>query len=495
MQRKNLILYLALFLGAFFAAFTISSLHDKHLQHEKETLREKLIDEAKAYFRSIVSTRSWNAHYKGVYIEKIDNIEPNEYLQENHFIHEDKTYIKVNPAWMTRMISEINNQKNHVKYKITSLNPLNPKNKPDSFEQEALSYLEKHTDEEFYYTFFDKNNTKSFKFIGKLSTERSCLQCHQINGYNEGDIRGGISINIPNNSYYESIENLEKHSKKYNWFVYIVIYLLAIVVAIVVHISQERKELNKKLTQQIQENELQTDIMLTQSRQAAMGDMVSMIAHQWRQPLSTISMDVNNVLADIEFKSLNDNELRENLESISKEVYVLSSTIEEFKEFFHPKNEKEHIHINIIMEELIRLTEKSLQYHNITLTKKVDATCLIHTYVQEFSQVLLHLIQNAKDALIKHRSDNRWIHITLDKKPNNEIIIAIEDNGGGIDENIVDKIFEPYFSTKEDKNDKGLGLYMVKTILNKHLHGTINVSNTKDGAKFIITMKIESCDE
>ena len=228
----------------------------------------------------------------------------------------------------------------------------------------------------------------------------------------------------------------------------------------------------------------QEEIMIAQSRHAAMGEMISMIAHQWRQPISIIAMDANNILADIELDMLNEDELRESSKDIISQTQELSKTIDDFREFFKPNRQKEDIAVSSIIGDALGVIEKSLINNNIELEKEIDETIKVRTYSRELMQVVINIIKNAKEALDGLEYQKK-IQISIYKE-NNAAIIKICDNGHGINDTIIDKIFNPYFTSKGDKNGTGLGLYISKTIIEKHLHGTISVYNQSQGVCFEI---------
>lgn len=177
--------------------------------NEQALSQQQIIQEAKAHFQSIVDTRSWNSQFGGVYVKATESIKPNPYLK-NNVIYTDKneTLIKINPAWMTRQISDISNKQNLYHYSITSLKPLNPTNIADKFETQALKYFENNKEEKYYYKFNDDLN--KFNFMGALIAEESCLQCHAIQGYKVGDIRGGIRVSLPLKLHNQKMEILEE---------------------------------------------------------------------------------------------------------------------------------------------------------------------------------------------------------------------------------------------------------------------------------------------
>jgi len=230
------------------------------------------------------------------------------------------------------------------------------------------------------------------------------------------------------------------------------------------------KEARKKLHEK-------EEMMIAQSRQAAMGDMISMIAHQWRQPISVISMEANNLQADIELNNKISNEtLADVAKAISNQTQHLSKTIDDFRNFFKPNKEKQIVTLNEIFNNVKSLIQKSLENNSISLEIIIDENYQVFTYKNELIQVLVNLILNARDAIYEKRSLNRKVCIRATK---NETSIDIEvcDNGVGIPEELFDKLGEPYVSSK-GKNGTGLGLYMSNIIVTKHLQGSLTWKNT-----------------
>ncbi len=167
------------------------------------------MQEAISYFNNIVITRKWNAIHGGVYVKQKDGLEPNKYLKDNHLFTQDgELLIKINPAWMTRQISELSNKENKHYFKITSLNPINPINKPDLFEKKALEYFEKNRDEKYYTEVSD--DLSKFDFMGSLKVSKACMKCHASQGYKIGDIRGGIRVSIPTSTYFEEVNSVKE---------------------------------------------------------------------------------------------------------------------------------------------------------------------------------------------------------------------------------------------------------------------------------------------
>ena len=209
-QKSLLIFITTLFISltAFFIIFQLLS----SKENEKLLSERQVIQEAKAHFQGIVDTRSWNAQYGGVYVKSKNGLVPNPYLKNNAILSDkNETLIKVNPAWMTRQISEISNKQGTYHFKITSLKPLNPSNAADKFETKALKYFESNKEEKYFYK-FDKKK-KSFNFMGSLVTKQTCLNCHLHQGYKIGDIRGGIRVSIPLELHHEQMALLDEKTK------------------------------------------------------------------------------------------------------------------------------------------------------------------------------------------------------------------------------------------------------------------------------------------
>ena len=159
-------------------------------------------------------------------------------------------------------------------------------------------------------------------------------------------------------------------------------------------------------------------------------------------------------------------------DKISSYAQHLSSTIDDFREFFKTNKEKRKISYTVLVQSVLGIIEESIENKNITLVKELNSDIIFYTYPNEIKQVILNLIKNAEDVLLEKEIKNPTITITT--KDN---ILSISDNGGGVSKDIIDKIFDPYFSTKTKKDGTGLGLYMSKTIIEEHCGGSLSVSN------------------
>jgi len=243
------------------------------------------------------------------------------------------------------------------------------------------------------------------------------------------------------------------------------------------------------LEYEIYKNQQKDRQLLQQSRLAQMGEMISMIAHQWRQPLAAISSTSASLELKAKLNKLDNDIVIELSNNISQYSQHLSSTIDDFREFFKTNKEKKEVSYNELILSVLNIVEDSIVNKNIKIITKLDCDYKLHTYPNEVKQVILNLIKNAEDVLIEKDIKNPTITIQTSCEINcTNPVLLIGDNGGGISKDIIDKIFDPYFSTKTKKDGTGLGLYMSKTIIEEHCGGRLSVANGKDGAVFMISL-------
>lgn len=255
--------------------------------------------------------------------------------------------------------------------------------------------------------------------------------------------------------------------------------------------ADELKELNSVLEQKVKDevsaHRQKEKILIQKSKMADMGDMLSMIAHQWRQPLNQLSYIFMNIQAacdeEIKDKRYIQNKIKEG-ESV---LEFTSATIDDFRNYFRPDKQKEFVLVSGVVDTALMLIKDSLKKNSIEYSFVSQGRELTYLYKNEFIQVVLNIIKNAQDVLVSRGVDNPKIEINSIANTQN-IVVKICDNGGGIESENLQKIFEPYFSTKDKKTATGLGLYMSKMIIEEHLGGRLSVTNTNDGACFEIEL-------
>lgn len=226
-------------------------------------------------------------------------------------------------------------------------------------------------------------------------------------------------------------------------------------------------------------------------KMAQMGEMISNIAHQWRQPLSVISTLASGMMFTKEFGVLDDKKFVKDCSQIVDNTKYLSETIDIFRDFAKEEKESKVVIIQDRILASLNIIEVVLKDNHIELINNINKDDAIHTKIilGELSQVIINIINNSKDILLEKNIVKSWIKIDC-KKVNDTILITIEDNGQGIPSDIISKIFDPYFTTKHQSQGTGLGLHMSRDIIVNSLKGELYVKNTSNGAKFYIEIPI-----
>ena len=228
--------------------------------------------------------------------------------------------------------------------------------------------------------------------------------------------------------------------------------------------------------------------ILHQSRLAQMGELLSMIAHQWRQPLSAISATTSNLRFKIMLEDMDKKTFENELSLVESYAQHLSKTIDDFRGFLHSDTVEKTTTLEKMVNQTISLVDKLLSNKKIVLEEVFTCNETVFTYESEVKQVILNLLKNAEDALLSNNIKNPKIRVKTLKKQQ-MMVIVVEDNAGGIPESLKNKIFDPYFSTKGKKNGTGLGLYMSKIIIEEHCQGKLYFKNSEFGTAFFIELK------
>ena len=248
-------------------------------------------------------------------------------------------------------------------------------------------------------------------------------------------------------------------------------------------------ELEIRVEDEIKKQKAQEEILIHQSRSAEIGEMINNIAHQWRQPLNNLSLTIQNIGFKYENDVLTKEELNETIDKSKMIINSMSNTIDTFRNFFEPTKNKNLFKVEHSIENTLEILSSTLRFYNIEVVKEIIDDVEIYDYENEFSQVLLNIITNAKDALVSNKIEKPIIKVNVSKIQNN-VIVKIKDNANGINEKIIANVFEPYFTTKGKGNGTGIGLYMSKLIIEKNMNGKLEVENDEKGAVFKITLPL-----
>jgi PAS domain S-box-containing protein len=269
--------------------------------------------------------------------------------------------------------------------------------------------------------------------------------------------------------------------------------------------QQRLEELNATLEdrvrQEVNKNIEKDRIMMHQSRLAAMGEMIGAIAHQWRQPLNAVGLIVQNIKDAYDFNELDKKYLTVSVEKAMQQIEFMSKTIDDFRHFFKPSKERTEFAVCEALRDVVSMIQTQFEANGISIVydcERGDAEKVISIwgYPNEFKHVILNIFSNAKDAIMDARekgkmpdSEQGLITVHMDRSED-KFSIFIEDNAGGMPDEILSRVFEPYFTTKEQGKGTGMGLHMAKTIIEQHMGGTLTARNTEKGAGFIIEMSI-----
>jgi signal transduction histidine kinase len=299
-------------------------------------------------------------------------------------------------------------------------------------------------------------------------------------------------------------KNLKSLQKLFTSFIFIVMLIVVSLAVFIIYdikrqnrmkellsqVQKLNKTLQKRVEEEVAKSREKDKQLIMQSRMALMGELLSMIAHQWRQPLNVIGGIVSNLELDLTFDELDKKKLKEYTEKIKSTIKYLSQTIDDFRKFYRKDTIKESADVNELIKEVLNLIKPSLENKKIDLKLELKCKSSVKLLKNEFKQVILNIVKNAEDILVEREVKNPYIFIKAEEIDGN-CIIEIKDNGGGVDLKIKDEIFKPYFTTKDEKNGTGLGLYMSKNIVENRLNGELSVYNDNEGAVFKIVMKVD----
>jgi signal transduction histidine kinase len=244
--------------------------------------------------------------------------------------------------------------------------------------------------------------------------------------------------------------------------------------------------LEQRVAEEVAKNREKDGMLIQQSRLAAMGEMIGNIAHQWRQPINALTLLLSNIKDAYNYNELDQEYLDKAVKNGQQIIQKMSTTIDDFRNFFRPNKEMQNFRACEGVAEAVKMVEQSFQSHNIEISLvRSGGPCEVTGYPNEFAQVVLNALTNAKDAIVSRKIAGK-VHIRVEKGPD-AVTVFIRDNGGGIPEGILGKVFDPYFTTKE--KGTGIGLYMSKMIMD-NMDGDIAIRNVEDGAEVSIRVPL-----
>ena len=343
-----------------------------------------------------------------------------------------------------------------------------------------------------------KNGNGFYSYIqNKPNSESQMEKISFVQGMNDWNwlIGAGFYEDDLKQEIFEVKEKLDKNYEKYVANILIVgivliVFLLIVSRYVSIFLENKLKEYKKELDNK-------QAILYQQSKMAAMGEMIGNIAHQWRQPLSIITTATSGMVLQKQMGVLTDEFFFEASDRINHSAQYLSETIDDFRNFFIPNKEKSKVNLLEVFKKTLDLISAQFNSKEIKIIKNIE-TIEFESYENELIQALINILNNSRDELIK-KDDERFIFVDAFEK-DNFINITIKDNAGGVIKENLNKIFEPYFTTKYKSQGTGIGLYMTEEIITKHLNGTIGVENVEFtyndkqyfGAQFTIKIDLNS---
>jgi len=285
---------------------------------------------------------------------------------------------------------------------------------------------------------------------------------------------------------------------KYGQQIGSIVDLVFLAIALAYRFIQLQDDYTKTLENQVQEavmkERAKDRLLIEQSKLASMGEMMEQIAHQWRQPLNNIGLINQEIYFKQKLSTLSDEDFEKCHEQIDTNIEYLSDTINNFRMYYQRNQEKETYALDDALTTVIHITEATFKFYQINIVVEQDKDARVHTIKSDIFQVFLNILNNAKDAFLENKIDNKTIRITVSSDSQNAYV-HIADNAGGIPSSFIDNIFDSYFSTKSKEIGTGIGLYMAKTIIEENMQGKLTVSNKDEGACFVVQLPLDFSDE
>jgi two-component system, NtrC family, sensor kinase len=482
---------------AIWAACVTWSIND-HLADIQRYTQSVVTEGARNMFRMVVLTRLWNSQHGGVYVPVDTGTPPNPYLDhprrditDNH----GRQLTLVNPAYMTRLIGELARQGNGVVFRLTSLRPVNPLNEPDAWERKALEAFEQG---EMEVQGFDRDarNNLLHRYMAPLKVVEACLVCHAVHGYKLGDVRGGISVSHP----YQSFLDAARPGEQQAWLTHGFVFLL--VAALCWWLLEQLRQRWGDLAGKIREVEETRGELLQSEKMASLGRMVAGFAHEINTPIGVAvgaitnsEETLNHIDRMLETEEVSEEDLRAALSTLRQgDALAISNLkraaglVQSFKRTsIDQASEQER---EFELAELVDDVLYALHNHLKRLPVKVTVDCPKNLKMDGVPGLLEQLLTNLLMNSIVHgfregeRSGDIGIRIRAE---NGRLFIDYRDTGFGMPPETVDKIFEPFFTTRRGSGGSGLGMYICFNIVTARLGGTITCDSRPDaGTQFHI---------
>ncbi len=258
-------------------------------------------------------------------------------------------------------------------------------------------------------------------------------------------------------------------------------------------LEEHKNQMELLVIEEVEKNRKKDRILIQQSKLAAMGGMLENIAHQWRQPLNNVNLILHFIRDNYQNKEFTKEKLEKYINKSKIQIDYMSQTIDDFRNFYKPSKMANNFNISNVIKDVLKISKEQFEYDKIKVILSLCDIFIIN-YENELKQTLLNILNNAKDAIVlkrKRKDFEAFIKIKVIQNKKSAKII-IENNGGKIKKDVIEKVFEPYFTTRSESLGIGIGLYMAKTIIETNMKGKIKVENIKDGVRFKIILPLKT---
>ncbi len=419
------------------------------------------------------------------YISEVQRPLIDELKEKGMLVHDFFDPRILSSSYITREIYNIQREKKNINYdyKLVATNPLNPEHEGNAYEIQILDDFKEGKYKEFSQIMRENDKPYFYVSLPIRNSHESCTQCHTMNSAPKrmleqyhtipnfeskvGDVIAMLSLKIPVYSI------LTYHIKEFvvGGSVMLIVFVMFILFLYKLYLNDVR--LKEKTNM----------LMISQNRLASMGEMIGNISHQWRQPLAQVSAILINLELHSEKDKLTKEKLAQKIKEANEQLSFMSQTIDDFKNFFQPHQSKKEFMASEVIHQAKKLLSASLEKYAIEVKVDIENDFTRSGYPNEIVQVLINIMNNAKEAFLAHpMHEKRFIHVKAFLQ-NGVPIMTLENNAGMIDTAVMEKIFDPYFTTKESSS--GLGLYMSKMIIEKN-NATLRVENAENGVIFTI---------
>jgi two-component system NtrC family sensor kinase len=491
-------------------AVTVSLVWNLHVEKNNQAIIA--MEGARAFFKQVVLTRTWNAEHGGVYVRITDQVKPNPYLKIPFRDAETKNNTKlttINPAFMTRQIAEIAARTTGVQFNITSLKPIRPLNKADSWERTALNSFE-NGEKEFGDYVFNSLGEKVYRYMAPLFVEQECLKCHAVQGYKLGDIRGGISVMLPFNKE-TTIWQL--------WLTHILALLIVTVIFIFFggKLERNRKKIiaiNRSLEESMGHLKKTQSQLVQSEKMAGLGTLVAGVAHEINNPvnfvnscsqsleertqeLKTLINELMGEKPDQEIIQMFEEKFTpifKNLSAILDGSQRIKTIVTELRTFSR-LDEAEQKRVKVLEGLRSTINLIKTQYRDqVEFVYDFQADPELECWPAQLNQVFMNMIVNACQAIIskqKQTGDKISGKLTVSTQLQDQsLAVRFQDTGCGIPKEIQSKLFEPFFTTKDVGEGTGMGLSISFGIVEKHRGKIMFESTVGKGTIFIILLPL-----